>query len=75
MFLEKLIDKMNLIKSKKLNICSNGSSFFSFNVFYSNPSQLLFNKNDYTYFLINKKKINKNVNLDFVNNYKKKYLN
>ena len=66
---------MNLIKSKNLNICSNGSSFFSFSSFYSNMSQLLFNKNDYTYFITNKKKINQNVKLDFVNNYKKKYLN
>lgn len=66
---------MNLIKSKKLNVCSNGSSFFSFSAFYISTSQLLFNKNDYTHFLTNKKKFNQNVKLDFVNNYKKKYLN
>ncbi len=65
---------MEPVKRKMLNICSNGSSFFSFSSKFKKSKQFIFYKKDYISLFPNKKLdfINK---MEFINIYKKKYLN
>lgn len=65
---------MKAIKFKTLNICSNGSSFFSFSSTFKKPKQFLFYKKDYIN-LFPSKKLNSTNKIEFINIYKKKYLN
>jgi hypothetical protein len=64
---------MKTVKLKILNICSNGSSFFSFSANFKNLNQLFFSKKDYISLFPNKK-IDFISKIDFINKYKKKYL-
>jgi hypothetical protein len=65
---------MKIIKFKTLNICSNGSSFFSFSANFKESKQFLFYKKDYIS-IFPSKKLDSTKKIEFVNMYKKKYLN
>ncbi len=65
---------MQAIKFKMLNICSNGSSFYSFSAKFKNSKQFLFYKKDYISIYSNKN-LNSSNRVEFINIYKKKYLN
>jgi hypothetical protein len=65
---------MKTIKFKTLNICSNGSSFFSFSANFKESKQFLFYKKDYIS-IFPSKKLDSTKKIEFINMYKKKYLN
>ena len=65
---------MQAIKFKFLNVCSNGSSFFSFSAKFKKSKQFLFYKKDYIN-LFPSKKFDFTNKMEFINSYKKKYLN
>lgn len=63
---------MKSIKLKVLNICSNGSSFFSYNTILKNSTQILFYKKDYLQIFFKKQQITTKKNT--FNTYKNKYI-
>jgi hypothetical protein len=65
---------MKTVKFKTLNICSNGSSFFSFSSKFIKSKQFLFYKKDYINLFPNKN-LDSIIKVEFINTYKKKYLN
>ena len=65
---------MQTVKYKIINICSNGSSFFSFDANFKKQKQIFFSKKDCVSLFPNKK-LNYTIKIDFMNNYKKKYFN
>lgn len=64
---------MQTIKFKTLNICSNGSSFFSFSANFKKSEQFFFYKKDYITIFPSKNLdfVNK---VEFINTYKKNIL-
>ena len=74
MFLVRLIDRMNLIKIKRVHILSNGSLVF-FSESYFNDNLFYTNEKDYKNFFLFKKRKNKNLKkLNTTSKYKNKYL-
>lgn len=63
---------MKIVKNKILNICSDGSCFFSLTAYFKKSKQFVFYEKDYID-LFSKKNLNYNRRLKINNNYKKKY--
>ena len=64
---------MKLIKSKVINISSDGSLNFFYNSFLNSKQLLVFEK-DNKNFILNKKKVVKKIQSEYYSKYKKKYL-
>lgn len=64
---------MQTVKCKILNICSNGSSFFSLSANYKKSKQIYFYKKDYINLFPNKNSSSSN-KVEYINTYKKNIL-